>query len=122
MEVMKQMDLTDIYRTFHQNRKEYTFFSSSHRTFSKIDDILGNKANLHSYKKILVNICVLSDHHGLKLEFKNSASPRKPTNSWKLDSQILNHTWIKEEIKKEIKVFFEFNENKDSTYKTYGTL
>ena len=34
-DVINQMDLTDIYRTFHPNRKEYTFFSASHGTFSK---------------------------------------------------------------------------------------
>ena len=49
--VMIQMDLTDIYRIFHPNRKEYTFFSASHRTFSKIDHILGNKTKLNKYKK-----------------------------------------------------------------------
>jgi exonuclease III len=36
-EVMKQMDLTDIYRTFYPKIKGYTFFSAPHRTFSKID-------------------------------------------------------------------------------------
>ena len=80
LEVLNQMDLTDIYRTFHPNRKEYTFFSAVHGTFSKIDHILGNKANSHRYKKILVTTCVLSDHHGLKMEFNNNATPRKPTN------------------------------------------
>ena len=58
----------------------------------------------------------MSDHHGLKLEFKNSATPRKPSNSWKLNSQLLNHPWVKEEIQEEIKVFLEFNENKDTSY------
>ena len=58
----------------------------------------------------------MSDHHGLKLEFNNNAIPRKSTNSWKLNSQLLNHPWVKDEIKKEIKDFLEFNENKDTTY------
>ena len=67
-------------------------------------------------KKILVTTCVLSDHHGLKLVFNKNATPRKPSNSRKLNCQLLNHPWVKEEIKKEIKVFLEFNENKDTTY------
>ena len=51
-EVMTQMDLRDSYRIFHPNRKEYTFFSAPHGTFSKIDHILSNKANLNKYKKL----------------------------------------------------------------------
>ena len=49
---MTQLNLIDIYRTFHPNIKEYTFFSAPHGTFSKIDHILGNKANLNRYKKL----------------------------------------------------------------------
>jgi exonuclease III len=41
-----QMDLVDVYRTFHQNSLQYTFFSVAHGTFSKIDHISGHKANL----------------------------------------------------------------------------
>ena len=59
--------------------------------------------------------CVLSDHHGIKLEFNNIATLRKPTNSWKLNSELLNHPWVKEEIRKEIKDFTEFNKNEGTT-------
>jgi hypothetical protein len=41
-EVMKQMNLTDIYRTFYPKTKGYTFFSASHGTFSKIDHIIAS--------------------------------------------------------------------------------
>ena len=42
-DTLDQMDFTDIYRTFHLNATEYTFFSSAHRTFPRIDHILGHK-------------------------------------------------------------------------------
>ena len=46
------MDLIDIFRTFHRNAEEYTFFSSAHEMFSRIDHILGHKSNLNRFKKI----------------------------------------------------------------------
>ena len=58
----------------------------------------------------------MSDHHGIKLEFNNNSIPRKPTNLWKLNSQLLNCPWVKKEIKKKIKFFLGFNENEDTTY------
>ena len=67
-------------------------------------------------QKYISNHLCLVRSPWIKLEFNNNASPRKPTNSWKLNSQLLNHPWVQEEIKKEIKVFLEFNENKDTTY------
>ena len=48
--VLDEMDLTDTFSTFHPNVKEYTFFSSSPGTFSRIDHILGHKSNLSKIK------------------------------------------------------------------------
>ena len=47
-EIMKQMNLTDIYRTFYPKTKGYTFFSAPHYTFSKTDYIIGHKTGFHS--------------------------------------------------------------------------
>ena len=45
-DTLDQMELIDIYRTFHPKTTEYTFFSSAHATFSRIDHILGHKSSL----------------------------------------------------------------------------
>ena len=58
------MDLIDIYRTFHLKAAEYTFFSSTHRTFSRIDHILGHKASLNKFKKTEIISSIFSSHNG----------------------------------------------------------
>ena len=52
MVTLNKMDLIDIYRTFHSKTTEYTFFSSAHGTFSRIDHILGHKSSLGKFKKM----------------------------------------------------------------------
>jgi hypothetical protein len=60
--------------------------------------------------------CILSDHYGLSLVFNRNKNNRKPTYTWKLNNTLLNDNLVKEEIKKEIKDFLEFNKNEDTTY------
>ena len=77
-EVMNQMDLIDIYRTFHSKAKECTFFSAPHSTFSKFHNIIGHKTGLNRYKKIDIIPCILSDHHGPRLVFKTAKTTESP--------------------------------------------
>ena len=51
-DTIDQIHLTDIYRTFHPKTADYTFFSSAHGTFSRIDHILGHKSSLGKFKKL----------------------------------------------------------------------
>ena len=51
-DTIDQIDLIDIYSTFHPKTADYTFFSSAYRTFSRIDHILGHKSSLSKFKKI----------------------------------------------------------------------
>ena len=63
------MDLIDNFRTFHSNAEEYTFFSSAHGTFSRIDHILCHKPNL-KFKKIEIISSIFSDHNAMRLDIK----------------------------------------------------
>ena len=49
-DTLDDLDLIDSFRTFHSNAEEYTFFSSAHGTFSRIDHILGHKSSLSKFK------------------------------------------------------------------------
>ena len=62
------MDLIDIYRTFHPKEAEYTFFSSAHGTFSRIDHMLDHKVSLGKFKKIEIISSIFSDHNAMRLE------------------------------------------------------
>ena len=62
------IDLIDIYRTFHPKTADYTFLSSAHRTFSRIDHILGHKSSLSKFKKIEIISSIFSDHNTMRLE------------------------------------------------------
>ena len=62
------MDLIDIFRTFHPNAEEYTFFSSAHGTFSKIDHISGHILNLSKFEKVEIVSSIFSDHYAMRLD------------------------------------------------------
>ena len=65
---MDQLDLIDIYRKFHPKTINFTFFSSAHRTFSRIDHILGHKSSLGKFKKIEIIPVIFSDHSAVRLD------------------------------------------------------
>ena len=97
------MDLIDIYRTFHPKTTEYTFFSSAHGIFSRIDHILSYKPRLGKFKKIEIISSIFSDHNAMRLENNYREKHIKNTNTWRLNNTLLNNQEITEEIKGEIK-------------------
>ena len=105
------INLTNIYGTFHPKTTECTFFSSAHRTFSRIYYILGHNTSLNKFNRIEIIPSIFSNHNGMKLEIYYMKKSRKFTNVWRLNNMILNNQWVKEEIKREIKKYLETNKN-----------
>ena len=52
-DIIDELDLIDIYRTFHPKTMNFTFSSSAHGTFSRLDHILGHKSSLGKFKKLI---------------------------------------------------------------------
>ena len=112
---MDQLDLIDIYRTFHPKIMNFTIFSSAHGTFSRIDHILGHKSSLGKFKKIEIIPVIFSDHSAVRLDVNYRKKTIKNYNILRLNNTLLNNQQITEEIKKEIKICIEMNENETTT-------
>ena len=67
-DTLGEMDHIDIFRTFHPNAEEYTFFPSAQGTFSRIDHILGHKSNLSKFKKMEIISSIFSEHNAMRLD------------------------------------------------------
>ena len=83
-DTLNRMDLIDVYRTFHPKTAEYTFFSSAHGTFSRVDHILGHKSNLGKFKKIEIVSSIFSDHSAMRLDINYMKKSVKNTKAWGL--------------------------------------
>ena len=67
-DTIDQLDLIDIYRTFHPKTMNFTFFSRAHGALSRIGHILGHKSSLGKFKKIEIIPSIFSDHNAVKLD------------------------------------------------------
>ena len=88
-DALEQMDLIDIYRTFHLKAEEYTFSSSAQGAFSRIDHILSHKSSLGKFKKTEIISSTFSDHDTIQPEI-NEKKTTKNTNTWRLNNMLLN--------------------------------
>ena len=109
-----QLDLIDIYRTFHPKTMNFTLVLSIHGTFSRIDHILGHKSSLGKFKRIEIIPSIFSDHNAVRLDLNYRRKTIQNSNIWRLNNTLLNNQQITEEIKKEIKSCIETNGNENT--------
>ena len=114
-DTLNKMDLIDIHMTFHPKTTKYTFFSSAHGTFSRINHILGHKSSLGKFKKIEIISSMFSDQNTMRPDINYRKKSVKNTNTWRLNNTLLNNQEITEEIKEEIKKYLGTNDNENTT-------
>ena len=90
--MLDEMGLISIFRTFHPTEKEYTFFSSAHGTFSRID----HKSNLSKFKKIEILSSIFSDNNAMRLGINYKKKTLRNTNTWRLNNILLNNQQVTE--------------------------
>ena len=89
-DTIDQIDLIDIYRTFYPKTADYTFFSSAHGTFCRIDHILGHKPSFSKFKKTEIISSIFSDNNAMGLEINYREKNIKNTNTWRLNNMAVD--------------------------------
>ena len=108
------MDLTDIFRTFHPNAEEHTFFSSAHEHFpGQTTSWVINQTSINLGKLKLINYLFQPQHYETKYQLQEKTV--KNTNTQRLNNIFLHNEQIAKEIQREIKKFLETNDNEKTT-------
>ena len=115
--VLDQMELPDTYRENLSSKRSKIHILFKCRwnilkDMTKRYHMIGQKANLKKSRKSKSFQAFFSDHKRLKWETNLEEKTKKHSNSWTLNSMLLNNEWIKNETKEEIKKFLQTNENK----------
>ena len=79
--------------------------------------MIGHKASLNKFKNIEIISSIFSHHKALNIEANLKEKTQNHSNSWRLNSMLLNNEWVNNEIKEEIKMFLETNENEHTAAK-----
>ena len=87
-DTIAKLDLIDIFRTLHP------FSSIAHGTFSRINHILGHKANINKFKSIEIISSIFSDYNGMKLEINHRKRNEKKLTTWRLNHMLLKNQWV----------------------------
>ena len=86
-DTMDQLDLIDIYRSFHPKTMNFTFFSSAQGTFSRLDHILGHKSSLGKFKIIEIIPSIFFDHNVVRLDVNNRKKKKKTIKNTNMEAK-----------------------------------
>jgi len=92
-DTLDEKDLIDTFRTVHPNA-EYTFFSSAHGTFSRIDHILGHKSNISKFKETEIILSIFFDHNTMRLDINYKKTSVRNPNTMRLNKMFLNNQQV----------------------------
>lgn len=111
--LMKEMGIVDVWRELFPTRRDYSYYSTPHAVYTRIDYFLTFSRDLHMVEQCSIGSMTLSDHSPIYLTLNLNGERRETL--WRLNSSILNNVGIKESLKTEINTYLEINDNGEVT-------
>lgn len=107
--MLKELGLTDAWRYFHTNKRDFTFWSQVHGSYSRLDHFLVSKKDIHRIKKCVIESMTISDHSPVIMALDLGLEPCMKY--WRINVSLLTDARIREEIRLAISEYFALNDN-----------
>lgn len=107
---IEDLNLVDVWRVHNPFDKDYTFFSSRHKTFSRIDYILISSGLLASVHSIQFLPRLLSDHNPIISSF-NYGNIKNKTSRWRFNCTLLKNEEFIAQLKSKLTEFISINKS-----------
>lgn len=107
--LMTELGVLDLWRDFYPSGRDYTFYSPPHDVYSRIDYFFVLKRDRHRIQSCDIGSIDLSDHAPLSCTMHIRDNPGRTL--WRLNTSILNNQQFQTQIKEDIRIFFEENDN-----------
>ena len=115
-EILEKLELIDMWRRVNRDKKECTFFSAVHGTFTKIDHVLGHRNMAKKCKRAEIIKATFSDHNAIKIEISKGKWIGKSKIIWKLNNLIFQDQLVKDQIIETISNFMEEDDNGETSF------
>lgn len=107
--MLKEINMFDVWRELHPSEKSFTFFSHSHRMYSRIDYFFMFGTDMHRILKCDIGVRDVSDHAGVYLTLHLDNRPKETL--WRLNTSLLNDPQCQKYFEKEFEEYMLFNDN-----------
>lgn len=106
---MEDTGLFDVWRDSNATKREYTHYSHAHNVYSRLDYFFMFKNDLFKIQNCEIGPCTISDHNPVYVQV--SLMKNKRSTLWRLNTNILNYSPVKENLAVAIREYFEHNDN-----------
>lgn len=107
---LKALSLHDSWRTLHPNDKDFTFYSTPHNRYSRLDYLFLSQRDLPMLIKATIDPMFLLDHHPISMTLEFTDAPPRSL-IWRLDPSLLTDTTITTDIHKRLSLYFQENDS-----------
>lgn len=109
-----ELGLGDSWRLQNPSSREYTFYSTVHKTYSRIDFFLISNSIISNISDSTIHPIIISDHAPISITWK-PPNNHQPSRRWRFNTSLLKDPEFNNIIKKEWTSFLEINDSPETS-------